>query len=103
MLRPTTATIAHSTESLSNVIYIRFLYSSGSVWFGPSSETQMIPTQFSSLIQYLLLIITFPDHTCQGFCPVFVSDFHSPPQRQPASTQRVNRGCSQEGCWLLPT
>lgn len=103
MLRPTTATIAHNAKSLSNMIYIRFLYSSGSVWLDPSSETQMTPTQFSSPIQYLLLVNTLPYHTLQFFCPVFVSDLHTPPQQHPASTQGFEKGCSQEGCWLLPT
>lgn len=80
MLRPTTATIAHRADYLNNVIYIRFLQSFGSVWFGPSSEARTTSTPFSSTIQYLLLVNTFPDHTFQDFHPVFVSGLHTPPE-----------------------
>lgn len=100
MLRPTTATTAHSRVSKQHDLHQVSVFTWVSVVW-PLSETLVISTRFSSPIQYLLLTIIFPDHTFQVFCQVFASDLHT--QWHPASTQRADKGCSQEGLQLLPT
>lgn len=97
MLRPTSATIACSAESRSNMFYIRFPYPSGSVWSGCCSETQMIPTQSSSPSPYFLLVNIFPECTFQVFFPGFASHLYTLSQWHPASFPRAGKGCSQEG------